>query len=627
MCGIAGFCNFHGSVKMQEENLEKMKQRMLHRGPDAGGSYISEDGKVALGHRRLSIVDLSEAGLQPMKSHSGRYVMVYNGEIYNYKKLSQKLLNEKKVDRFRGTSDSEVILEAFEAYGVEETIARCKGMFAIALYDTKEQKLYLLRDRIGEKPLYYGFMGDTFVFASDVACIAALDGFQNPVNKDVLGIYFIHGYIPAPYSIYENIYKLEPGCILEIKSPFKKFDISTYWSIKEVAQHGQEHQFKGTYEEAVDELERLLKASIQDQMMADVPVGAFLSAGIDSSTVVALMQSLYPDKVKTFTIGMEDEKYNEAVYAKEIAAHLGTEHTELYITEEDARGVIPKIPFIFGEPFADSSQIPTYLVSRMTREHVTVSLSGDGGDELFCGYNSYASVNRIWGKMKSVPYGIRKLASELVLHSPLSNKEIYRVKGTLLGARGASDLYRLSMEREPLIKDITLSKKEIPYKYTEYDPGFLKETNHNIMLMDMLMYHPDDILVKVDRTAMAVSLETRVPMLDKDVVEFAWTLPVEFERQNGVGKRILRDVLYRYVPKEMMERPKKGFSIPIQKWLKEKELREWAENLIDRKTLCQQGILNPDVVWKMWTDFIEKDEWRIQIWYVLIFQEWMSYVL
>lgn len=627
MCGIAGFCNFHGSVKMQEENLEKMKQRMLHRGPDAGGSYVSEDGKVALGHRRLSIVDLSEAGLQPMKSHSGRYVMVYNGEIYNYKKLSQKLLEEKKVDRFRGTSDSEVILEAFEAYGVEETIAQCKGMFAIALYDTKEQKLYLLRDRIGEKPLYYGFMGDTFVFASDVACIAALDGFQNPIHKDVLGIYFIHGYIPAPYSIYENIYKLEPGRILEIKSPFNKYDISTYWSIKEVAQHGQEHLFHGAYEEAVDELERLLKASIQDQMMADVPVGAFLSAGIDSSTVVALMQSLHPDKVKTFTIGMEDEKYNEAVYAKEIAAHLGTEHTEFYITEEDAKGVIPKLPFIFGEPFADSSQIPTYLVSKMTREHVTVSLSGDGGDELFCGYNSYASVDRIWGKMKSVPYGIRKLASELVLHSPLSNKEIYRVKGTLLGAKGPSDLYRLSMEREPLIKDITLSKKEVPYKYTEYDSGFLKETNHNIMLMDMLMYHPDDILVKVDRTAMAVSLETRVPMLDKDVVEFAWTLPVEFERQNGVGKRILRDVLYRYVPKEMMERPKKGFSIPIQKWLKEKELREWAENLIDRKTLMKQGILDPDVVWKMWTDFIEKDEWRIQIWYVLMFQEWMSYVL
>lgn len=627
MCGIAGFCNFHGSLKMQEENLEKMKQRMLHRGPDAGGSYISEDGKVALGHRRLAIVDLSEAGLQPMKSHSGRYVMVFNGEIYNYKRLAKKLLEENKVEQFRGTSDSEVILEAFEAYGIEETLAQCKGMFAIALYDRKEQELYLMRDRIGEKPLYYGFMGDTFVFASDVACIASLDGFQNPINKDVLGIYFIHGYIPAPYSIYENIYKLEPGCILKIKTPFNKYDISHYWSVKEAAKKGQTHLFQGSYEEAVDELERLLKESIQDQMMADVPVGAFLSAGIDSSTVVALMQSLHPDKVKTFTIGMEDEKYNEAVYAKEIAAHLGTEHTELYITEEDAKAVIPQLPFIFGEPFADSSQIPTYLVSKMTREHVTVSLSGDGGDELFCGYNSYASVDRIWGKMKNVPYGIRKLASELILHSPLAGKEIYRVKGTLLGAKGASDLYRLSMEREPLIKEITLSKTVSPYQYTEYEPGFLKETNHNIMLMDMLMYHPDDILVKVDRTAMAVSLETRVPMLDKDVVEFAWTLPIEFERKDGVGKRILRDVLYRYVPKEMMERPKKGFSIPIQKWLKEKELREWAESLIDRNTLIRQGILNPDVVWKMWTDFVEKDEWRIQIWYILMFQEWMNYVL
>ena len=627
MCGIAGFCNFHGSLKMQEENLEKMKQRMLHRGPDAGGSYISEDGKVALGHRRLAIVDLSEAGLQPMKSHSGRYVMVFNGEIYNYKRLANKLLEENKVEQFRGTSDSEVILEAFEAYGIEETLAQCKGMFAIALYDRKEQELYLMRDRIGEKPLYYGFMGDTFVFASDVACIASLDGFQNPINKDVLGIYFIHGYIPAPYSIYENIYKLEPGCVLKIKTPFNKYDISHYWSVKEAAKKGQTHLFQGSYEEAVDELERLLKESIQDQMMADVPVGAFLSAGIDSSTVVALMQSLHPDKVKTFTIGMEDEKYNEAVYAKEIAAHLGTEHTELYITEEDAKAVIPQLPFIFGEPFADSSQIPTYLVSKMTREHVTVSLSGDGGDELFCGYNSYASVDRIWGKMKNVPYGIRKLASELILHSPLAGKEIYRVKGTLLEAKGASDLYRLSMEREPLIKEITLSKTVSPYQYTEYEPGFLKETNHNIMLMDMLMYHPDDILVKVDRTAMAVSLETRVPMLDKDVVEFAWTLPIEFERKDGVGKRILRDVLYRYVPKEMMERPKKGFSIPIQKWLKEKELREWAESLIDRNTLIRQGILNPDVVWKMWTDFVEKDEWRIQIWYVLMFQEWMNYVL
>lgn len=626
MCGIAGFCNFHGSVKMQEENLEKMKNRMFHRGPDAGGSYVSEDGRVALGHRRLSIVDLTESGLQPMRSHSGRFVMVFNGEIYNYKKLAGRLTEEHKVQSFRGTSDSEVILEAFEAYGVEETIRQCKGMFAIALYDTAEKCLYLLRDRIGEKPLYYGFMGDTFVFASDVACIAALDGFANPVDREVLGIYFVHGYIPAPYSIYQDIYKLEPGCILKIKSPFNKYDITSYWSVRETAKYGQEHLFRGSYEEAVDELERLLKESVREQMIADVPVGAFLSAGIDSSTIVSIMQSLHPDKVKTFTIGMEDEKYNEAVYAAQIASHLGTEHTELYITEDDAKAVIPKLPFIFGEPFADSSQIPTYLVSKMTREHVTVSLSGDGGDELFCGYNSYASVDRIWGKMKKVPYGVRKTVSELVLHSPLAAKEIYRVKGTLLGARGCDDLYRLSMEREPLTGKIALSGKGKDYKYTQYEHGFLEETNHNIMLMDMLMYHPDDILVKVDRTAMAVSLETRVPMLDKDVVEFAWTLPIGYKRQNGVGKRVLRDVLYRYVPQEMMERPKKGFSIPIQKWLKEKELREWAESLIDRKVLLRQGMLDPDVVWKMWNDFIERDEWRIQLWYILMFQEWMCHV-
>ena len=396
-----------------------------------------------------------------------------------------------------------------------------------------------------------------------------------------------------------------------------------YWSMKEVAKKGQEHLFDGSQKEAADELERLLKASIAEQMVADVPVGAFLSAGIDSSTVVALMQSLNQGKVKSFTIGMDEEGYNEAVYAKEIAKHLGTEHTELYITEQDAKAVIPKLGYMFGEPFADSSQIPTYLVSKMTREHVTVSLSGDGGDELFCGYTSYVSVERIWNKMKRVPYFIRKPISGLVLHSPLKNKPIYKVKGKLLGAKGPADLYICSNETEPLARQISRYHEACPYKHSEYKEGFLKEINHNIMLMDMLMYHPDDILVKVDRAAMAVSLETRVPMLDKDVVEFAWTLPIDYEREEGVGKKVLRDVLYRYVPKEMMERPKKGFSIPIDKWLRQKDLRDWAENLIDRKTLEEQGILDPDVVWKIWTDFINGGEWRIQIWYILMFQEWM----
>lgn len=599
---------------------------MAHRGPDASGTWESDDGRVVFGHQRLSIVDLSANGMQPMTSHSGRYVIAFNGEIYNYKKLADRLLMEKKVGSFRGASDTEVLLEAFEAYGAEQAIGMCKGMFAIALYDKKEHALYLIRDRVGEKPLYYGFIGgETFAFASEIGSLTELDNFKNPINTAVLDIYFTHGYIPAPYSVYQDIYKLEPGSILKIKSPFNKNDIkiSPYWSMKETAKKGQTNLFTGSREDAADELERLLKASISEQMVADVPVGAFLSAGIDSSTIVALMQSLNSGRVRSFTIGMTESGYNEAEAAKEIAGYLGTEHTELYITEQDATRVIPGLSYMFGEPFADSSQIPTFLVSRMTREHVTVSLSGDGGDELFCGYTSYESVSRIWNKMKRVPYFIRKPCSSIVLHSPLAKNALFKTKGILLGAKGPGELYEISYETDPLTGKISREHTECPYKYSEYEPGFLEETNHNVMLMDMLMYHPDDILVKVDRTAMAVSLETRVPMLDKDVVEFAWSLPVEYKRQGTVGKQVLRDVLYRYVPREMMERPKKGFSIPIDKWLLKPALREWAEMLIDRETLRRQGLLNVDVVWKIWEDFTQRGIWRIQIWFILMFQEWI----
>ncbi len=623
MCGIAGFCNLKADWRV---NIGRMNKRMHHRGPDAEGIWASEDKKVVFGHRRLSIVDLSENGGQPMESRSGRYVIAFNGEIYNYKKIAAKLQEEKRVEGFRGTSDTEVLLEAMEAYGVKKAVSMCKGMFAIALYDKKERELYLLRDRVGEKPLYYGFIGgETFVFASDIGSIAELDGFYSPINRKVLDLYFTHGYIPAPYSIYEEIYKLEPGTMLTVKAPFGRENLSTsvFWSMKRAAGKGQANPFKGSEAEASEELERLLKASIREQMAADVPVGAFLSAGIDSSTVVALMQDLYGGRVRSFTIGMEEEGYNEAAAAKEIASHLGTEHTELYISQKDAIGVIPKLAYIFGEPFADSSQIPTYLVSRMTREHVTVSLSGDGGDELFCGYTSYESVSRIWNKMKNIPYFIRKPCSELVLHSPLAGNPVYRTKGTLLGAKGPARLYEVSYETDPLTKKISLSHEYCPYKYNEFKEGCLKEVNHNVMLMDMLMYHPDDILVKVDRTAMAVSLETRVPMLDRDVVEFAWSLPIEYKREGKTGKKVLREVLYRYVPREMMERPKKGFSIPIDKWLLKPELREWAESLIDRKLLERQGILDANVVEKIWKDYTDKGIWRIQIWFILMFQAWM----
>lgn len=621
MCGIAGFCNHPTNWR---ENIHRMNERMLHRGPDAGGFWANEDASVVFGHRRLSIVDLSENGAQPMQSASGRYMCVYNGEIYNYKVIRDKLLADHKVTAFRGSSDTEVLLEAFEAYGVRETIAMCKGMFAIALLDRQTKKLTLIRDRIGEKPLYYGFVNGHFVFASDLGSITQLDDFHNAIDTKVLQIYFVHGYIPAPYSIYENIYKLDAGCMLEIDAPYTEPKVSAYWSVREAAKYGEAHPFKGTREEAADELERLLRASIKDQMVADVPVGAFLSAGIDSSTVVALMQAQSSRKVRSFTIGMDDPKYNEAVYAKEIAQHLGTEHTELYITEEDAKAVIPKLSWMFGEPFADSSQIPTYLVSKMTREHVTVSLSGDAGDELFCGYGCYSSINRIWGKMKNYPYGLRKLCSELVLHAPFGKKnQVLQTKAYLLGAKSPENLYELSNAQEPLSKEIPLERQVHGYKQNLNPYGDLKDTQNCIMLMDMEMYHPDDILVKVDRTAMAVSLETRVPMLDKDVVEFAWTIPMEYKKQGNEGKLVLKDVLYRYVPKEMMDRPKKGFSIPIMKWLKEPQLREWAESLIDRKMLEQQGILNPDVVWHIWNDYVEHDNWRDQIWYILMFQSWM----
>lgn len=624
MCGIAGICNFTGDWK---ENIERMKRHMKKRGPNADGTWSSEDHRVVFGHQRLSIVDLSAGGAQPMTSHSGRYTMTYNGEIYNYKELADKLLKDGSVTAFRGSSDTEVLLEAFEAYGIEKTLAFCKGMFAIGLYDHENGEITLIRDRIGEKPLYYGFVNGCFTFASDVGCFRELDGFQNPVNQKVLDLYFTYGYIPAPYSIYEQIYKLLPGTILRIRAPYALSDpqIATYWSMEEKAVYGQEHLFTGSEQEAADELERLMKQAIAGQMVADVPVGAFLSAGIDSSTVVSLMQSLDPGKVRTFTIGMNDPKYNEAAYAKEIAQHLGTEHTEIYISDEDALAVIPQLPSMFGEPFADSSQIPTFLVSRMTREHVTVSLSGDAGDELFCGYKSYESVSRIWNKMQGVPYPLRRMAGGAILHSPFAAGQVMHDKAVLLSSRGPADLYRKQYEElDPLIRKISRVHGNLPFAAGELPQDEMKEVNHEIMLHDMLLYHPDDILVKVDRTAMAVSLETRVPLLDRDVVEFAWTLPINYLHDGTTGKKVLRDVLYRYVPQEMMNRPKKGFSIPIAKWLRQPQLKEWAEELIRREKIEQQGYLNADAVHAIWDDFLTNGTWRVQIWYILMFQQWLE---
>ena len=625
MCGIAGLCGY-GPSGLAE--IEKMKDRMLHRGPDAGGTWSTQNGEVVLGHRRLSILDLSETGAQPMVSHSGRTVLVFNGEIYNYRDLAEMLKKQNGMT-FRGTGDSEVLLEAVEAWGLEKTLQAAKGMFAIAIYDRESGVLQLARDRVGEKPLYYGFVQkpqSSFVFASDVGCIRRLSGFDNPINRKVLGIYFTHGYIPAPYSIYEDIFKLEPGTMLTIRAPFtrQELQLHTWWSMEETAKKGQHNLFRGSRKEASLELERLLTESIKGQMISDVPLGAFLSAGIDSSTIVSLMQASGNGRTRTFTIGMAEGGYNEAQEAAAIAKHLGTDHTELYITEQDAKEVIPLLPRMFSEPFADSSQIPTFLVSKLTRQYVTVSLSGDGGDELFCGYNSYRSMERKWSKLSRVPATLRRPAGQIVLHSPLARKDLYRIKGKLLTARSPEEVYRQSYETDPLAARIPLEPQSLPYAYTRLGPDEAGELNHDIMLMDLCMYHPDDILVKVDRTAMAVSLESRVPMLDRDVVEFAWTLPVDYlrDQETGTGKLVLRDVLYRHVPKELMDRPKKGFGIPIAKWLRETELRNWAEELLREDKLRRQGLLNTEAVRSIWEDFIQNGTWRIQIWFILMFQSW-----
>ncbi len=647
MCGIAGFCNFRGDW---QKNIERMCDKMRYRGPDAAGVWASDDHRVVLGHRRLAVVDLTPTGAQPMLSRDGRYVIAYNGEIYNHADIRKKMLAENKASSFRGTSDTETLLEAIAAYGLADALKMAKGMFAIALFDRQEHALFLARDRIGEKPLYYGILkGDinngygkgSFVFGSDLNSIASLDGFTNSVNVDILGDYMRYGYIPAPYSIYQGIWKLEPGKILKLKSPFDKPELSTYWSMMERAVFGQKNLFRGSETEAAEELERLLRKSIAGQMIADVPVGAFLSAGIDSSTVVSLMQTQSAQKVRTFTVGMGEEAFNEAPLAKEIAARLGTDHTEVYISEEDAKGVIPSLGAMFGEPFADSSQIPTYLVSKITREHVTVSLSGDGGDELFCGYNTYYSIDRIWNKVKKLPYPLRcTAAGPLGVTARLLGKASLATRAGLLGARCAEDMYLRSEIGEGLrlvkknksggkepdlgLWDAIQAREAGRTWMDDYPAGLLTEPQHNLMLMDLLMYHPDDILNKVDRTAMAVSLETRVPMLDRDVVEFAWTLPLSYKQSGGVSKKILRDILYRYVPREWMERPKTGFSIPLHRWLKQPGLREWAESLLAPSLLESQGLFETAAVRKLWDDYIMRNVWKPQIWYILMFQEWIN---
>ena len=652
MCGLVGFLGgVAGDDKFADSAmLLRMADTIRVRGPDDAGYWFDLDSRIGLGHRRLSIVDLSPAGHQPMVSGSGRYVLVFNGEIYNHLDCRAALAMTGLNLAWRGHSDTETLLAGFDVWGIQSTIERCIGMFAFAVWDKQTRTLTLGRDRLGEKPLYYGWQGTgphaAFLFGSELKALKAHPAFAAGIDRNTLCLLIRHNYIPAPYSIYEGISKLEAGLLLTLSLAQTEPKVVRYWSAAEVAVAGCAAPFAGTPTQAVDELEVLLKSAVQQQMMADVPLGAFLSGGIDSSTVVALMQAQSSRPVKTFTIGFNEEGYNEAVHAKAVAKHLGTDHTELYVSPQQALDVIPRLPTLYCEPFSDSSQIPTFLVSQLARQQVTVSLSGDAGDELFCGYNRYLLANKLWQKLSVLPTGSRRLAARgLTALSPSRwNSLLGPVQGLLpsslrqanlgdklhkaAGVLASGDLDALYLGLVSHWDDpasVVIGGTEPPTLLTGNAPALDGlDDIQRMMALDALTYLPDDILVKVDRAGMGVSLEGRVPFLDHRVVEFAWTLPQSLKLRDGVGKWVLRQVLYRHVPKELIERPKMGFSVPIGDWLRG-PLRDWAENFLDEARLRREGYFHPGPIRQKWAEHLSgARNWQYHLWDVLMFQAWLA---
>jgi asparagine synthase (glutamine-hydrolysing) len=648
MCGICGF--FSKSPLKFDDIIVKMNSAILHRGPNSSGFWLDENTGIALGHQRLSIIDLSANGSQPMKSSSSRFILVYNGEIYNHMDLRKNLDKINYGHKWRGNSDTETLLEALETWGIESTLKKLAGMFAFALWDKKNLCLTLARDRMGEKPLYFGWQGSgnraVFLFGSEIKALKCHPDFIGDINRDSIALQLRHNCIPAPYSIYKGIHKLLPGHFLQLKeNHFKNSSLPSsrpYWSLANVAVFGEKNQFIGNTENIINELEHILQQSIKQQMIADVPFGAFLSGGIDSSTIVALMQKHSISPIKTFTIGFNEDNYNEAKYAKAVAKHLRTDHTELYVSAEHAMSVIPKLPSLYDEPFSDSSQIPTYLVSDLAKKNVAISLSGDGGDELFCGYNRY-KISNIWSsKLRLIPFFLRKFAAAGITSlSPnhwnqLSKwipglgsynnfgDKMYKV-ANVLNSQTLSELYFRLVSQCQKPTDIVLNSKEPGTFLTNYKPSFSSlDDIQQMMVLDSLTYLPDDILVKIDRAAMGVSLETRIPFLDHRVVEFAWKIPQSFKLRECQNKWILRQVLYKYVPKELIERPKTGFGIPIDIWLRG-PLREWAESLLNESRLRQEGFLNPNLVRSKWTEHLSgKKNWQYHLWDILMFQAWLE---
>ncbi len=628
MCGICGF--WKPGSRPDEGVISGMAQTLQHRGPDDAGIWIDRAAGLALGHRRLSVLDLSPAGHQPMRSACGRFVLVFNGEIYNHTALRNELESLDAAPAWRGHADTETILAAVSHWGVEKTLKRLVGMFALALWDCSKQSLVLARDRMGEKPLYYGWQGHTFLFGSELKALRAHPDFQGQINRSVLPLLFRHGYISGQQSIYTDIHKILPGQYAVIShKPSKIVKTISYWSLAEVVAASQQQQNNLSLHDAVSELDALLRQAIRGQIIADVPVGAFLSGGIDSSTIVALMQAESSRPVKTFSIGFTEAAYNEAVFAKKIAEHLGTEHTELYVSPSQALDVIPTLPEIYDEPFADSSQIPTFLVAQLARHNVTVSLSGDGGDELFGGYTRYSLVSQWYKRLRPLPGWIRPWLARLLNHFPVGQKtHTVRRKEMLLDLLNAREdvafyhalgghwlpgdgLVHGGFRHDRLLDSASLAAGT----QTPVDTA---------MLVDALAYLPDDILVKVDRAAMSVSLETRIPLLDHRVVEWAWGLPQTLKSAGGHHKKVLREVLYRYVPKHLVDRPKMGFGVPLGDWLRG-PLREWAEELLRPDLMREQGYLNPQPVQQKWQEHLRNEfDWQYLLWDVLMFQAWLQ---
>jgi asparagine synthase (glutamine-hydrolysing) len=647
MCGIAGILTAAPQGGAQAP-IEAMTLAVRHRGPDAGEVFVDDEAGVALGHRRLAILDLSERGAQPMHSERGRYVLTFNGEIYNHLTLRSELEETGRV-RWRGTSDTETLLAGFSAWGVSATLQKAVGMFAFGLWDRAQRRLMLARDRFGEKPLYYGFIGrgggTTFVFGSELKALRAHPHFDNPIDRGALALFLRFSYVSAPHCIYENIFKLEPGSILTIAAAdllARVRRVEPYWRYEDVALAGLANPVSDE-REGVELLEQTLRQAVGLQLVADVPVGAFLSGGIDSSTIVALMQAQSSRKVKTFTVGFDEAGFDEAPHAKAVAGHLGADHCEIRVTSSETRAVIPNLPTMYDEPFADSSQIPTSIVCAIARRSVTVALSGDAGDEMLGGYNRYVLGPKLWRRLAAAPPTLRKMIGTAISRMPHSGwaalayapglgpslapfkDKAYKIGSDLGAMQSVDDLYRALVAEWSIGSTPALGDARLPTRLDAVAvSNTLHQPEHRMMLLDGLTYLPDDILAKVDRAAMAVSLETRVPMLDHRVAEAAWRLPMSMKIRDRRGKWALRQILYKYVPKGLVERPKAGFAIPIGQWLRG-PLRDWGELLLSETRLKSEGYLDSGEVLKLWRDHCSgRRDCTHRLWSLLSFQAWLS---